>query len=155
MRGRLAWAFEGRARVWESAMKEFLLQIFTWWNRETMGTRFLTWRKGERVGEDENGNIYFRTRGGAIDPALGVTRRWVIYRGVTDPTTVPPGWYGWLHHQTDLPPTEQPISPREWERPREPNRTGTPYAYRPRGSTLASGGRPRATGDYQAWTPGG
>jgi NADH:ubiquinone oxidoreductase subunit len=31
--------------------------------------------------------------------------------------------------------------------------TGTPAAYRPSGSTLASGRRPAATGDYQAWTP--
>jgi NADH:ubiquinone oxidoreductase subunit len=35
-----------------------------------------------------------------------------------------------------------------------PNLTGTPYAYRPAGSTLASGHRPKATGDYQPWTPG-
>jgi NADH:ubiquinone oxidoreductase subunit len=27
-------------------------------------------------------------------------------------------------------------------------------AYRPPGSTLASGHRPPATGDYQPWTPG-
>jgi NADH:ubiquinone oxidoreductase subunit len=32
--------------------------------------------------------------------------------------------------------------------------TGTREAYRPSGSTLASGRRPAATGDYQAWTPG-
>lgn len=135
-------------------MKEFLLQIFTWWNRETMGTRFLTWRTGARVGEDENGNVYYETRGGRVDPALGLVRRWVIYNGVTDPTTVPPGWYGWLHHQTDVPPTRASYTPREWEERREPNMTGTPRAYRPRGSTLISGSRPRATGDYEAWTPG-
>jgi NADH:ubiquinone oxidoreductase subunit len=35
-----------------------------------------------------------------------------------------------------------------------PNPTGTPAAYRPRGSILASGERPKATGDYEAWTPG-
>ena len=37
-------------------MKSFLLQIFTWWNGQTMGTRFHTWRKGELVGEDDAGN---------------------------------------------------------------------------------------------------
>jgi len=31
--------------------------------------------------------------------------------------------------------------------------TGTPYAYRPKGSLYASGQRPKATGDYEAWTP--
>ncbi len=42
---------------------------------------FYTWRKGELVGEDEFGNRYYRTRGGAIDPTLGFQRRWVIYNG--------------------------------------------------------------------------
>jgi NADH:ubiquinone oxidoreductase subunit len=31
--------------------------------------------------------------------------------------------------------------------------TGTAEAYRPEGSTLASGKRPPATGDYEAWSP--
>jgi NADH:ubiquinone oxidoreductase subunit len=35
------------------------------------------------------------------------------------------------------------------------NMTGTPAAYRPPGSILASGKRPPATGDYQAWQPPG
>ncbi|MHA7884845.1 MAG: NADH:ubiquinone oxidoreductase subunit NDUFA12, partial [Nitratireductor rhodophyticola] len=40
-------------------MKKFLLQFFTWWNGQTLGTRFHTWRKGTRVGEDEFGNTYY------------------------------------------------------------------------------------------------
>ncbi|MGO4841289.1 NADH:ubiquinone oxidoreductase subunit NDUFA12, partial [Rhizobiaceae sp. 2RAB30] len=27
-------------------MKKFLLQFFTWWNSETLNTRFHTWRHG-------------------------------------------------------------------------------------------------------------
>ena len=54
-------------------MKDFLLQIFTWWNGQTVGTRFQIWRKGELVGTDEGGNRYYRMRGG--------DRRWVIYNG--------------------------------------------------------------------------
>jgi len=53
-------------------MKQTLLQIFTWWNGQTIGTRFHTWRKGERVGEDEFGNVYYRTRGGEKDKALEI-----------------------------------------------------------------------------------
>jgi NADH:ubiquinone oxidoreductase subunit len=34
-----------------------LAQLFTWWNGETIATRFHTWRKGKRVGEDQQGNI--------------------------------------------------------------------------------------------------
>ena len=35
-------------------MKQLLLELFTWWNGQTMGTRFFTWRKGTKVGEDLN-----------------------------------------------------------------------------------------------------
>ena len=34
-----------------------LKQIFTWWNGQTIGTRFHTWRFGTRVGQDEFGNV--------------------------------------------------------------------------------------------------
>ena len=44
--------------------------------------------------------------------------------------------------------------PRPWWKPHRPNLTGTPAAHRPTGSTLAQGRRPKATGDYKAWTPG-
>ncbi len=140
-----------KARTW----KERLLHFFTWWHGGTVNTRFWTKRYGELVGYDEFGNAYYRSRGGAIDPALGVERRWVIFIGESEGSAVPPGWYGWLHRQTDEPPTAAPYTPREWEKPYEPNMTGTPLAYRPPGSTLATGKRPQATGDYEAWSPGG
>jgi len=53
-----------------------------------------------------------------------------------------------------VPPTQESYTPREWQKPHRPNLTGTPGAYRPPGSTLAQGRRPRATGDYKAWAPG-
>ena len=135
-------------------MKQFLLKIFTWWNSQTFGTQFWTWLYGELVGEDEQGNRYYRTKGGKIDPTLHIERRWVIYNGLAEATRVPPSWHGWLHHVVDTPPTEIDYPPREWEKPHVPNLTGTPAAYRPSGSTLASGQRPKATGDYQPWMPG-
>jgi NADH:ubiquinone oxidoreductase subunit len=110
-------------------MKLFLLKLFTWWNGQTIGTQLWTWRFGELVGKDEQGNQYFRTRGGKIDPSLGFERRWVIYNGYAEATRVPPSWHGWLHHTVDIPPTEEAYTP-------------------------ASGRRPAATGDYQPWTPG-
>ena len=33
-------------------------EIFIWWQGQTMGTRFYTWRKGKLVGEDDQGNRY-------------------------------------------------------------------------------------------------
>ena len=42
-------------------MKTFFLRFFTWWNGQTFGTQLWTALYGERVGEDEFGNIYYRT----------------------------------------------------------------------------------------------
>jgi len=130
-------------------MKNFLLQFFTWWNGQTLGTRFFTWRKGEHVGTDEAGNHYYRQRG----PRSRNERRWVVYNGYAEASAIPPGWHGWMHHRMDDPPG--PYSPREWEKPHEPNLTGTAEAYRPPGSILKA--RPRTPGgpDYEAWKPEG
>jgi NADH:ubiquinone oxidoreductase subunit len=144
-----------RGCEWQkAAMKTFFLRFFTWWNGQTFGTQLWTWLYGETVGQDEFGNRYYRTRGGKIDPTLLMERRWVIYNGVAEPSMVPPSWHGWLHHTVDLPPTEENYKPRPWQKPHRPNLTGTPAAHRPTGSTLAQGRRPKATGDYKAWTPG-
>jgi NADH:ubiquinone oxidoreductase subunit len=137
-----------------SAMKTFLLRTFTWWNSQTFGTQVWTRLYGELVGDDEFGNRYYRTRNGKIDPTLGFERRWVIYRGIAEASKVPPTWHGWLHHVVDVPPPLDKTKPYPWEKPHRPNLTGTPGAYRPSGSTLAQGRRPKATGDYKAWTPG-
>lgn len=127
--------------------------IFTWWNGATAATRFFSWTRGELVGTDDFGNTYYRTRGGAIDPALGFERRWVIFSGVADGSLTPPGWYGWLHHTVDTPPCAEDYAPREWQLPHLPNMTGTPQAYRPTGSAQRDNARPTTVGDYDAWTP--
>ena len=136
-------------------MMQFFVRMFTWWNGATLNTLWHTRRHGELVGEDAFGNRYYRTRGGAIDPALGFERRCVIYNGLSEASMTPPGWNGWLHHTVDTPPTAEDYRPREWERPHIGNPTGTPAAIRPKGSTLRRGVRQAASGDYQAWTPEG
>ena len=108
-----------------------LAHVFTWWNGRTVNTAFSTWRHGERVGTDEFGNVYYRTKGGKIDPALGFERRWVIYNGYAEGSMVPTGWYGWLHHTTGALPTEEDYVPKDWQKPHLPNMTGTPRAWRP------------------------
>ncbi|MTI15797.1 NADH:ubiquinone oxidoreductase subunit NDUFA12 [Rhodobacteraceae bacterium RKSG542] len=127
-------------------MKTFLLQLFTWWGSETMGTRFFTWKKGIVVGDDEYGNRYYKERNGK--------RRWVIYNGEADASKIPPGWHGWMHHRTDVPPSESNYEPRDWELGHKPNPTGSPQAYRPKGSILSGTKRDKVSGDYEAWTPG-
>ncbi|MGE4307437.1 MAG: NADH:ubiquinone oxidoreductase subunit NDUFA12 [Novosphingobium sp.] len=128
-----------------------LLLIFTWWNGATAGTLWTTRRHGQFVGEDSLGNRYYRRPG--KDPTLGIERRWVIYNGEADGSAVPAGWKGWLTHTVDVPPSEETYKPHEWERPHQPNPTGTALAHRPSGSILRSGERPPATGDYEAWSP--
>ncbi len=145
---------EGRCEGTCDAMKRLLLLVFTWWNGATAGTLLWTWWRGELVGEDSAGNRYYRTKGGAIDPALGFERRWVIYNGYAEASTIPPDWHAWMHHIVDVPPTQESYRPREWEKPHQPNLTGTAAAYRPPGSTVVPGHRPPATGDYKAWFPG-
>ncbi len=120
-------------------------EIFIWWSGNTWGTRLFTWRKGKFVGEDEFGNKYYRERKGH--------RRWVIYKGLAEASTVSPDWHGWLHYTVDTPPTEETYQAKPWQKPHRPNMTGTAQAYRPSGSTLVKGQRPHATGDYESWRP--
>jgi len=128
-------------------MKQFLVQFFTWWNGQTLGTRFYTWRKGGYVGSDEFGNRYYREK----KPSRPRERRWIIYNGIAEPTMIPPGWNAWMHYRADEPPGD--YVRREWEKPHEPNLTGTAYAYRPPGSVLNP--RPETPGgpDYEPWKP--
>lgn len=120
-------------------------QIFTWWNGQTVGTRLFTARHGQKVGEDDQGNIFYQTPDGK--------RRWVIYNGVAEASRVSPDWHGWLHHTYDVPPSQQPLPRKKWEKEHVPNLTGTPAAYRPPGSLLTAERRPRVGSDYDAWTP--
>lgn len=115
----------------------------------SIGTRLLTWLRGEAVGEDDQGNRYYRSRRGSLH---GRERRWVVYVGTVEASRVPPEWHAWLHRTADAPPN--PARPRHpWQKPHRPNLTGTPDAYRPPGHDLAGGHRAAATGDYEAWTP--
>ncbi|NJM07664.1 NADH:ubiquinone oxidoreductase subunit NDUFA12, partial [Candidatus Gracilibacteria bacterium] len=122
--------------------------------QDQWGTRFMTWREGERVGTDEAGNVYYRSRGGKKHPALGHERRWVVFNGEAEASRVPPGWAGWLQHTVDTPPSFEAYVPREWEKPHVPNLTGSMHAYRPKGSAALGGERQKTGGDYDAWRPG-
>ena len=115
----------------------------------TVGTRLFTWLRGELVGEDSQGNRYYRER---KTIAGRRQKRWVIYRGEAEASRVPPEWHAWLHSKTLPVPTTR-ATPKSWQKPHEPNRTGTDLAYRPPGHTLMGGNRAKATGDYEPWTP--
>ena len=121
----------------------FLIRLLTWWNSQTLGTQLFTARRGKRVGEDGQGNIYYQTADGK--------RRWVIFNGEMEASRVSPDWHGWLHHTWDKAPTEAPLVKKPWERPHQENLTGTALAYAPPGSIRR--GVPVERADYEAWTP--
>ena len=120
-----------------------ILRAATWWNGQTLNTQFYTWRKGVKVGEDDAGNVFYRSQDGK--------RRWVIFDGETEASRVSPEWHGWLHHTWDEPPTEAPLPRKSWERSHKENLTGTELAYAPSGSIRRR--EPAARADYDAWTP--
>lgn len=122
---------------------KFIKRIFAWWDGQTLGTQLFTWRKGEVVGGDAEGNRYYQSRDGK--------RRWVIYNGECDASRVPPDWHGWLHHTFDDKPGTDPLPHQEWEKPHQDNLTGTANAYAPAGSMRAV--NPATRDDYEAWQP--
>ena len=128
----------------------FLGKIFTWWDGATIGTMLWTSRKGEHVGTDGQGNKYYRSKSKDGQQE----RRWVIYDGANDASRVPSEWHGWLHGSGDDVPESFLPEPKIWEVDYTPNATGTMEAYRPAGALEKGGKRARATGDYEAWTPG-
>ena len=83
---------------------QFLRMLFTWWHSQTLGTALATWRHGELVGMDEQGNRYYRDKNGKS--INGKPRRWVVYNGDVEATRVPPEWHGWLHYTVDETPDE-------------------------------------------------
>lgn len=128
-----------------------LKTLLTWWNGATLGTLLTIRSRAVPVGEDEQGNTYYEEK----KPSTfdGRKRRWVIYNGTVEASRVSPDWHAWLHFLVPEPPTTAPLRRQPWEIDHVPNMTGTPLAYRPKGSLWRGGKRPEATGDYEPWRP--
>jgi NADH:ubiquinone oxidoreductase subunit len=124
-------------------MLDFIKRLVTWWHGSTLGTQIFTARNGVKVGEDAQGNTFYRSRDGK--------RRWVIFKGEAEASRVSPDWHGWLHHTWDEPPSEKPVTHKDWEKPHLPNLTGTPRAYAPAGSIRRI--EPEERRDYEPWSP--
>ena len=116
----------------------------------TLGTRLFTLMRGDLVGTDTVGNKYYKDRRAAAGKHQ---RRWVIYNGPAEASTVPAEWHGWLHHRTDETGDQRGASKPAWHKDHVPNLTGTEAAYRPPGHVLKGSRRDKATGDYEAWRP--
>lgn len=99
-------------------------QIFTWWNRQTLGTFIYTLFAGKFVGEDEFGNKYYTNKKG---------KRWVIYKNEVEASKIPPEWHLWIHFMKKQKP-EKDMKKFSWQKKHSENLTGTNKAYKPDGS---------------------
>jgi len=112
------------------------------------GLVLFTLRRGAHIGVDALGNQFFERPAPAPG---GRARRWVVYKGAPEASSIGPEWHAWLHYLTDAPLPD--TGHRPWQKPHLPNQTGTVESYRPAGHDYAGGKRAHATGDYESWTP--
>ncbi len=114
-----------------------------------LGTKLATLFTGKLIGTDDFGNRYYES---TRTPPKGIRRkRWVIYKGLAEPSKVPAQWHGWLHYVLDA-----PLSSAKrygWQKDHLPNLTGTVARYLPPGHLLKGGKRAKATADYTPWKP--
>ena len=105
-------------------MSLFLKQLFTWWNRQTVGTFIYTLFFGKFIGIDRFGNKYYQSSNG---------KRWVIYKHTVESSKIPPEWHSWIHFLRNNKPSENEKK-FDWQKQHEENLTGTSKAYKPEGS---------------------
>ena len=117
------------------------MEIFTWWNRQTLGTRVWSYFNGVSVGEDENGNKYFSNKND--------TKRWVIYGDEVEATNVNPEWNNWLRFTSIE--TPENIEKYSWQIDHKQNQTGTLNSYSPQ--TVFNKGDYKKKKDYDKWSP--
>mgnify|MGYP001183018053 FL=1 len=103
-------------------MLTFIKEIFTWWNRQTFGTRIRTLIKGKLKGQDIFGNKYYEDKEG---------RRWVIYKDQIEASSIPEEWYSWIHHIKNKIENNHQLKKYKWQKPHQSNLTGTSKAYHP------------------------
>ena len=103
-------------------MLTFFSKIFTWWNQDTIGTRIKTILFGKLVGKDSFGNKYYESKNG---------KRWVIYSDEIDASKIPVEWFSWIHHTNNKIEKNHELKKYSWQKPHQPNLTGTDDAYYP------------------------
>lgn len=108
-------------------------------------TNFNIKRKNNKIGTDEFGNEYFQSKKG--------DRRFVVYKGIAEPSKIPANWHGWMHHTTDLAPVNIDTHKHSWQKNHLPNLTGTKFAHLPKGHLNKDGQRDQVSSDYQSWNP--
>lgn len=95
--------------------------LFTWWNKQTIGTYLQTLFYGIYVGQDEFGNKYYKSK---------ENKRWVIYSGNIEASKITSDWFMWMHYTIDKIPTKN-SEKYIWQKNHLENKTGSIDAYRP------------------------
>tara|TARA_B100001057_G_scaffold491578_1_gene582134 strand:+ start:235 stop:612 length:378 start_codon:yes stop_codon:yes gene_type:complete len=121
-------------------MKNFFLEIFTWWSSQTLGTRIYTLLNGKLVGTDADGNKYYLNKKNGLN-------RWVIYKGQIDASKINADWHDWIHYRTDEIPKDG-IKKKSWYKNHEMNNTGTENFYSPKNSASKKNNK-----SYESWSP--
>jgi NADH:ubiquinone oxidoreductase subunit len=98
-----------------------------------------------KIGTDEFGNEYFENKKNS--------KRFVIYKGIAEPSKIPAHWHGWMHYTTNSAPVNVDTHKHAWQKIHLPNLTGTKNAYAPKGHLNHSGKRDKVSSDYQSWNP--
>tara|TARA_B100001996_G_scaffold357556_1_gene321578 strand:- start:181 stop:591 length:411 start_codon:yes stop_codon:yes gene_type:complete len=122
------WILNKIKRIIKIIVINFLKLIFTWWNRQTLGTFIYTLFLGKYVGSDEFGNKYYSN---------SKDKRWVIYKNIVESTQIPSEWYLWIHFLEKNKPSEK-VNKFSWQKQHKENLTGTKEAYKPEGSLSSS-----------------
>tara|TARA_B100001093_G_scaffold333450_1_gene318422 strand:+ start:59 stop:409 length:351 start_codon:yes stop_codon:yes gene_type:complete len=95
--------------------------IFTWWNRQTLGTLLKTIFFGKLVGIDELGNKYYKNK---------QDERWVVYSDKIEASRITSNWFLWIHHTIDKIPNQNEKK-YIWQKKHLENKTGSKYAHKP------------------------
>lgn len=98
------------------------------------------------VATDNAGNEYYQSK---KKDYLGLNKRYVIYKGAIEPSSVPPMFHAWLHHLSNEVPTTEQIKEFSWQQDYQQNLTGTKFAYSP----LNDNKRAKVSADYQPFQP--
>lgn len=111
-----------------------------------IGTLISVWLFAKKVGEDDYGNRYYLSK---CLNAEKKQKRIILYKGIAEPTKIPPLWHSWIHYKTDTIPKN--VNNYQWQHKRVANMTGSSLAYMPDGHINKGNKRDRTINDYQPW----
>ena len=106
----------------------------------------------KKIDEDQYGNSYYVSkRSKNLDTEDN--KRIVMYKGITDPSKIPPKWHAWLHYMISTEDLQKDTEQYSWQKDHLPNLTGTKLAKFPLGHINYGVKREKVSADYNAWNP--